>query len=105
MKNFLSWFMPFVVLCVSIFILFAFALSPARGQDIYGSLLPSTVTRSNIGFSAFPSGNLQLNPISRNVRPFDTQAVINYTNKADDIRPKKKHPKDNICLHFSVKLH
>jgi hypothetical protein len=75
----------------------------ACGQDIYGSLLPSTVTRSVIGFQQY--GNvLQLNPISRNVRPYDTQPVRIYTRQADDIRPKKKHPEDNICLHFSVKI-
>ncbi len=61
-------------------------------------------TPVNIGFQQF--GNvLQLNPISRNVAPFDTKSTSTYRNLQQSPISKKKHPKDNICLHFSVKLH
>ena len=91
----------FIGLLVGVLLSFVLLYFPAtaKGNDVYGRLLPSTVTRSVIGFQQF-GPYLQLNPVSRNVRPYDNQPVINpynFNRVHVGIKSKKRHPKDVIC--------
>ncbi len=93
-----------IVFCV---VSYFIKVPSAQSQDIYGSILPSTVTRSSIGFSS-NGAFLQLNPIARNVRPYDTLPVPTYLPQGQGVttgKKKGKHPRPIICFHFSVKIH
>jgi hypothetical protein len=102
-----KWFWLFFGLTVFCIVSSFIKVPGAHGQDVYSSLLPSTVTRINIGYQRFGS-ILQINPVSRNVRPFDT--VISQSGGGRIFRSgkHKKHPRDVICNKlnfFHVDIH
>jgi hypothetical protein len=109
MRNFYVVFGLYAAICIGMIVGFVVVVVKAEGSDVYGSLLPSTVSRLDVGLQRFGTVTV-INPVSRNVRPFDTQRVPkrNVLNNVIYRKKNKKHPRDVICnklIFFKVERH
>jgi hypothetical protein len=109
MRNFCIYLGLYAIICIGLIVGTVIVIAKAEGSGVYGSMLPSTVSRLDVGLQRFGSVTV-INPVSRNVRPFDTQYVPkrNVLDNRVFRKKKRKHPEDIICnklIFFKVERH